>query len=741
MKKKLFILGLALASTFALASCGDETQSGNDKTDVVDNGENNQGENNQGENNQGENNQGENNQGGEEVHEHEYLLHKAIAPTYTRNGQYAYYSCIGCSKLFDENKKEIASLDDVKRPALAFETEVASIDADGVLHLSVTPEAFQDVYEGKFTLQVTVGNKTYDAPTVKWAEEVQEDAAYIVCEDDVTVGLRNKSLSEATSASVGDKVSFVFTKKGYTSEIRFFNITGRQYVDCYGKDIEITFNDEKKAEFEALKEQIKAEIAKATVTEEHPDTSEALPYDDVDALYQKFIDGYHYCIDQYRYASIIADSTAEEEDYTRESAILAFAQNFEVWDQEIDLAMAKSIYRNDFFEGMSEDEINDYIAGLDPETTAEGNKYQEAMDNALAEYKSGTTPAFQALTTYVQNATEYAKLQGYTSYIDYAYENVYGREYTPSETNSLVENIAEYIVPVYEYTQNKFNTFQASSSTNKDWNIFVNLYYAFFGGYFDQLESYAKQIGGDYEKNFKQYFVDGDYFYSGNTENKNVTGYVGTYANGHPLMFLGANYQGINTFIHEFGHYNAKCTKGDFGSYDLAETQSQGNEMLFYTYFANQGAVKKSVVEQYSNFMIYNMCNSILVGYLYNEVEKYLYTTDLTTLTENKLSNKWNDVCAASGLDALKNGFDISILLNYNCYYISYSTSAIAALEVYAKGLQNWEEAINSYTVIYQQHADDATFTSVLVDSGLYSVFDEEAYKLIATAFSSAYAN
>lgn len=693
MKKQLVLLGAVVAATLTLASC----------------------------------------------HNHEYIYHEAVESTYLAQGSSEYYTCKDCDLVFDKDKNPIESLDAVKLDVISYDTTVASIDDEGVIHVSATVKDFKDIYFEKYTLTVKIGDKTYEAPTVRWAEEVKTENAYVIVKDDISVGLRDKKLSEETSAKVGDKVSFSFKKNGYESEIPFFNVKSSSDVTLYGKDIKVTFDDSKEAEYEAMVEQILKDVAEGTVTTEHPSTENAKSYEDVDAEYQEFVNAYYFCVDQYRYASIIADTTTEEDDYNKESAIMAVAQEFEVWDQQIDIAMSKSIYRNQFFEDMTDEEIDEYIQKLDPETTAAANEYQKNMDEAINGYKAGNTEAFQALTTYVQNATEYAKLKGYSDYISYAYKEVYDRDYAPSETNSLENCIKDYIVPVYKDSQATFTKFSKGRNKNPDvWNGFIGVYFDFFGIYFDQLEDYAAVIGGDYQKNFKQYFLDGDYFFS-KEENDNVTGYVSTYSNGHPLMFLGPDYQGVKTWIHEFGHYNANATKGDTGSYDLSETQSQGNEMLFFTYLEKQGVIDEEIMNQFTNYMTYAMTDAILEGYLYNEVEKFLYTTDLTTLTKEGLSNEWDNICKAAGLDDYVGGFNIKIPLNYHCYYISYASSAIAALEIYAKAKTDWDGAIECYTKIYQEHDKDSTFKSVIADAGLYDIFTEDAYKLIAKAYPTIF--
>ena len=184
------------------------------------------------------------------------------------------------------------------------------------------------------------------------------------------------------------------------------------------------------------------------------------------------------------------------------------------------------------------------------------------------------------------------------------------------------------------------------------------------------------------------------------------------------------------------------------------------------------------------------MADSVITGYLVNELEKWVYNLDYTTFTDggtatlkdyniihkkeldekgysNGLSQaqfdaldaskkaltkydnfalayhaKWNEICQginATDKKALGN-LDM-ILTSYQGYYISYATSAVAALEVYATAYDELKEtgkmdnAIAIYKEIYKKHDEENdTFESVLVDAGLYGVFDENAYKLIATA-------
>jgi oligoendopeptidase F len=141
------------------------------------------------------------------------------------------------------------------------------------------------------------------------------------------------------------------------------------------------------------------------------------------------------------------------------------------------------------------------------------------------------------------------------------------------------------------------------------------------------------------------------------------------------------------------------------------------------------------------------MSNTVIEGFLINELEKWAYTQDMTKYAvdggalqfEKDLRKAWSDVCTERNLksydtDKIFNSWVELVLLNYQGYYISYSTSAIAALEVYAKAVEDWALGVEDYKKLYAPHEATDTFSSVLVDSGYYSIFDENAYKAIAAA-------
>ena len=351
----------------------------------------------------------------------------------------------------------------------------------------------------------------------------------------------------------------------------------------------------------------------------------------------------------------------------------------------------------------------------------------------------------EALYTFFTNAKSYATVAGYDDYLTYAYENQYGREYTVADTDKLADYIATYLIPAQMDALSDFLTYKAVAKADKTSDLYDEYMYGlwglieddFYGKYFEYIADYAENVIGDeMGENFKYYFTSGNYWYS-STENENVTGYVWSFSDGTPLMFLGPKNQEIGTFIHEFGHYNEHIT---------AKVHSQANEMLFYKYLTTTDVYSEGATKAFLAYHTYMMIGAVIEGYLINELEKWTYTQDMTSYADadafyKALVAKWAEICKAVGLDdyAEETNWVNVVLLNYQGYYISYATSAIASLEVYAYACQDWDAAVEAYKFLYSAHDVTDTFTSVLEKAGLKSIFDEEAFKMIADAIGYDY--
>ena len=206
-------------------------------------------------------------------------------------------------------------------------------------------------------------------------------------------------------------------------------------------------------------------------------------------------------------------------------------------------------------------------------------------------------------------------------------------------------------------------------------------------------------------------------------------------------MYLGPSYQDVMTVVHEFGHYNAFMQHGALSamSYDLAETQSQGNEALFMVYLLNSNyyseELSKFIIKSYTREALV----TIIMATIINRFEQWMYRSDLETID---FSESYKTVVEYySDYDKLMKsiyGDNIPLVeywqrvcIEHPGYYISYAISKIPTLELLAFGL-NGNDAKDKYEKIYMlNNLSMADFLMALEDAKIYSPFDEEAFKTI----------
>ena len=441
---------------------------------------------------------------------------------------------------------------------------------------------------------------------------------------------------------------------------------------------------------------------------------------------------YYFALSEdYKIIEMLANANNRTEDYELTTEIYNKQIEFYNLVYKLEVAILRSTkYRADIFGVYSDYEYEATAQYYEKKMIDESRAESQEI---LAKYKSGELEAYPAISQYVAAANELAQSYDYPDYLNYAYGSIYGRNYSVNDTDFLGGTKILSIVELYEDFYNAIEDFKETATTDLNYqnaideNISLNQ--DFFGTHIESLNSYAKYIGDVYVNNYENYFNDGYYYFS-NVENENITGYVSHFpVENKPYMFLGRNYQGATTFIHEFGHYNADFTYPSIDDYDLAETQSQGNEMLYYLYLSDnyydETTAKYCLLKQVCSFL-----GIILDGYIINEVEKFIYCEN-PNFTKNELESKYIEIGASIDLD-YSNLIDYLylVLLNYQGYYISYALSAIASLEILVSALLDRESGREKYISIYTNSSPDVNegFDEALENAGLYNVFDWDAF-------------
>ena len=424
------------------------------------------------------------------------------------------------------------------------------------------------------------------------------------------------------------------------------------------------------------------------------------------------------------------------------------------WEENQYKALAESPYKNQFFDGMSDEEIEALVNSAKPSRYYEIEKenqellkqYNDLSIDGLenqAEFESKVPDIYKAL---VKNYNEEATLLGYSDYMEMAYSDIYSREYSVSDVTTFNEYVRDSIVPLYDTMIEKRNNTKVESEYDKETlNNFLARTDKAYLKLMDKMEAYAETQGDAYKSNFK-FFKSKGYLVLGN-EDANIDAAFTTYLYHkgleQPIMYLGPNYQDVMTYIHEFGHYNSFAVNGAGKlSYDLAETQSQGNELLFISFLQHKN--EDNVAYTYiANNQVVSALQTIIMATIINEFERRVYlSSDIDTIDFASLYEEvgnyfggYEKIMRSVYGDQYGSQIDYwkRVALSNPGYYISYAMSNIPSLELYSIAKDNYVKAITSYSAIYlpDKKYSQADFIKVIEASGLYSPFSKDAYTLI----------
>lgn len=501
--------------------------------------------------------------------------------------------------------------------------------------------------------------------------------------------------------------------------------------------------------------------------------------------FNAYDDSVMYVIEQYQYAYVFYcvydGDPAYEEAY---EFISEFRTDIVKDYYSLYRLIYETKYREFFFaydEGWTDDDIQLALNLSDQYGGEEYAELNKQADDIAVEFRAieDAATSGRVLTLYsqfVEVNNQIAQLAGYDNYMDYAYENIYERDYTPEDVIVMRQYVKEYIGPMFKalteqmekpnsLNANQIKYYEALSSKS----IFQNPLTAdLVADYFDLLKSPAGQAGTkeiDFAHHANELFKHGNY-YTGDYE-----GAFSYFVRAHQksiLYFGPGSYSGAFTFVHEFGHYyETVYNPGASISYDLEETHSQGNEMLFLAYVS-------SVLEQnnatpaFLNLMYDNIWNSLAIGLLataVDEFEQIAYTGEYYGNNVNIKNIVADGVVSANEYDrvftALLTDYGVNGILNPSYwryvviespgYYISYSMSALPSIELFVLGTQDFESAKQSYFKLFTFTDDEnyayvdkygdlvvtAGYEDTLHYAGLYSPFEEELYTTLQSYFGT----
>lgn len=366
--------------------------------------------------------------------------------------------------------------------------------------------------------------------------------------------------------------------------------------------------------------------------------------------------------------------------------------------------------------------VNKYTSNLTLETVIDGKTMtlQEVMDeyDEMTYYEELNKVCGPIYLELVDVNKRIAAKKGFDSFAEYAYDEEYGRDFTPSQSDKLSEYVEEYVIPLYFSLASEAEGYE----NDDEFNIFDHE---------EELRAYFKSIDKrmleayDYMKEFGLYVIGDD----DGMQPGAYTTYLDSYD--VPLIFIHTegNYRDLETFIHEFGHFYSFYLYGPDLAYniDIDEIHSQGDEILFlpeYKKLFGDKAFKKISIE----YVAIDLEN-IIFACVIDHFEQLVYSSDAQTVDE--VNDLYEQAFYDFGLVG-GDGFTwtmIHHLFQVPMYYISYGTSLIPTLEIYVKSLDSQKKAIDLYNEIMKYTVDAEGFCDLAENTSLSDPFAKETIK------------
>ena len=539
-----------------------------------------------------------------------------------------------------------------------------------------------------------------------------------------------------------------------------------EYENKYADQLTFRFTEEDETAIEAKYQEIKALVESAPAYDPalhgYAETGElAEAFAAVDAVHTELYDLVMYAMSQQQLARVAyycdMKNTELEETY---SYMMDYQTNLIAQFYTLSQPFYDSCYRDFYYYGMTEEEIKAFLF--------DSNAISNPEYTALKERNNAIEVEFLALSTgeqkerlpelydeFADNNNKMAQLLGYDNYLEYAYENVYDRDYTYQEAAQLSEYAKAYIAPVFTDQYKAWSGFSGAADEIKD------IFYAQMSNPFfedlngntlvnDYIDTMAFASNPDktvsFSDEFNKLMGDGNMFrgeYNG--------AFVTTiYSENLPIAYFGKGYDDCFTVVHEFGHYMNEVYCGEIyedadyaQSYDLLEMHSQGDELLYLCYLEEYSGYSRDAIVMIRSYAMVNMLYSAIAGFTIDTFEQAIYLDRYEglgaeeimadgTITADEYDTLYTYICTDYGVENVLDGYwEYGMTITSPCYYVSYSVSAVSVLQLYevakTRGL---EAAKEQYLKLFTYVDEDPEMgmSDILAYAGMLSYEDEQLY-------------
>lgn len=328
--------------------------------------------------------------------------------------------------------------------------------------------------------------------------------------------------------------------------------------------------------------------------------------------------------------------------------------------------------------------------------------------------KTANQPKAEVYAQLVQNRTKQAKAAGYDNVLAQMNETTYLRDFSAEEIEAYCAYVAEEIVPIYaewkdilqqQDAQTQLEALAGRSTSETmdfaksllsqiDWKLVENYEYMRSHGLYDISEALPGRTAGAYTIGMSQY-QDAFLFQT------KIGGYWD-----------------LRTLLHEFGHFSAELENTNpallsTSILDVAEIHSQALELL--TAQQADQVFSPDLAQAYRAAAAVDILDSVVMGALVYTFEDAVYQTQPQTVTEyNQLFAKVQEDFGVEMYPSFQteNGkecydwVDIAHIFHTPGYYLSYSTSAFAALDIWMYAQEDWQGGVDLYLQAIEDYVD-----------------------------------
>lgn len=339
---------------------------------------------------------------------------------------------------------------------------------------------------------------------------------------------------------------------------------------------------------------------------------------------------------------------------------------------------------------------------------------------------------FATYKKYLMAAYGFATSSDTDHYYEYACKHIYYRKDTPAQRNALREYTKKYLVPLCNDLEQKSKAYDRQL-TWSEWSL-SNQYISSGYDSFEEnyLTDYFSSLPVNSGETMKSAF-EKDRVLIGDRLNSYNIAMVYTVGN-TPICYFHQSQTTLGTVAHELGHYYAGVYHGDTQySYDLRETHSTANTLLFYSHLSDK--LDRPAFTSAEIYCIYNLIYQTVSSVIKDEFDERIYACDPSTLQLADLERIMNELIDEYGVRDLSGGMANQLMsywrrlgIRYPMKNYSYATAHITVLQIYIRSKDDYAAAGEMYRRIVEELEDEGDFVSTIVKAGLKTPYEEQTY-------------